>query len=158
MSEPDNNYVGLCNSVGQLEGFNSNQMATNLQTQPYARAHATHFPLHYNVNMPTNLQAQPYVQDFHSHDTSLPLHNVDMNIMNDGNTENRVRSYPSVSYYGPVDTFMNGQLNTSSRKTHENSSSPVPGSFQALCGPSIPYSDTTNGDCPTDNHYQYFGK
>jgi len=153
MNESNNNYVRLYDAVGQLKSFNSNQMATNLQAQPYAHAHATHFPLHDNINMSStnadppgqmsiNLQAQSYAQDFRSHDTSLPFHgNVDMSDMSYGNAGNRIISYPpSVSYYGPVpgvDTSTNGQLNTSSRnqvETHKNSSCPLCGSSNGHFG------------------------
>ncbi|CAG8547380.1 7566_t:CDS:1 [Paraglomus occultum] len=148
MSGPSNNYVGLYNAVGQLEGFNSNQMTTNLQAQPYARAHATDFPLNMTSTntdspgqMPTNLQAQHYAQDFRSHATSLPLHgNVHMNAMHYGSTGNYITSYPSVSYYGPVSDVgasMNGQLNTSSRnkvETHKNNSCPLCGSSNRYFG------------------------
>ena len=83
MSEPNKNHVGLYNAVGQSEGFNSNQVATDLQAQPYVPAQA----IYLNVNMAstntdspdqmaTDLQAQPYVP---AHAIHFPLHdNVNM--------------------------------------------------------------------------------
>src|SRR5205823_4358463 len=68
------------------------------------------------------------------------------------------QSNPSVSYIHPGSlNTMNGRLNPSNHnqfETHTNSSYPLPVSFQTLCGPSVPYSNTTNGGGPTD---KYFG-
>ncbi|CAG8655667.1 11318_t:CDS:1, partial [Paraglomus brasilianum] len=145
MSEPNNmnDYIGRYNNICQStypEGFNFDD--TN--------------PPSY---MPVNLQ--PPSQDFLPSATSVFLSdNVDamsVNTMDYGDTGTYTgdcASYQAnLSEYANVDT-MNGQLNTPSHNQVENSSCPLPGSFQTLGGPSVPHSDTTN-DGPADNNFQH---
>ncbi|CAG8601646.1 7377_t:CDS:1 [Paraglomus brasilianum] len=96
----NNDCAGLYNNVYQQEGFNSIQMAANLQDQRHTRP------------------AAPF------------LHNADMNTIHYGNTRNRTTSYSPISYYDGVDVSMNELLNPPNFNqvaTHENSSCPVCG-------------------------------
>ncbi|CAG8590391.1 8302_t:CDS:2, partial [Paraglomus occultum] len=105
----NNDYIGLYNAVGQLEGFNSNQMAINTQAQPYARDHVTHFLPRDNMTstnadspgqMPINLHAQPYAQDFRSHSISMNTTDCESNDYRN--------SSPSLAYTQP--NLMNGNI------------------------------------------------
>jgi len=66
-----------------------------------------------------------------------------------------IKEIPEYAHQGNVDT-MNEQLNPPSHDQVETHASPLPVSFQTLCGLSIPHSDTTN-DGPTDNSFQHLG-
>ena len=116
---------------------------------------------HPPIYMPVNLQSQSHIQDFLPPATSFSLSdNVDemsVNNMDYGDTGTYTGDYTSYqgnpSEYGNVDT-MDKQLNPPSHDQVENNSCPLPGSFQTVCGPSVPHFDTTN-DGPTDNHSQH---
>src|SRR6185312_3794569 len=107
------------------------------------------------IYTPVNLQSQYHIQDFlpPATPTSFSLSDdvdaMPMNTrsMDHGDTGTYTDDYTSYqgnpSEYGNVDT-MNGQLNLPSHDQVENHSCPLPVSFQTVCGPSVPHSDTTN--------------
>ncbi|CAG8537870.1 10631_t:CDS:1 [Paraglomus brasilianum] len=149
MSEPNNmnndyieHYNNICQSTTFPEDFNFDDIN----------------PPSY---MPVNLQPPSRIQDFLPSATSVFLSdNVDamsMNSMDYGDTGTYTGDYASyqgnLSEYGNVDT-RSGQQNPPPHDQVENSSCPLPGSFQKLCGPSVPHSDTTNDD-PADNNFQH---
>ncbi|CAG8673586.1 8496_t:CDS:1, partial [Paraglomus brasilianum] len=106
------------------------------------------------IYVPVNLQSQPHIQDFLPSATSVFLSdNVDT--MDYGTYTGDYTSYQCNPSECNVDT-MDEQLNPPPHDQVENSSCPLPVSFQTVCGPSVPHSDTTN-DGPTDNYSHHFG-
>ncbi|CAG8669585.1 4378_t:CDS:2, partial [Paraglomus brasilianum] len=118
--------------------------------------------------MPINLQPQSHPQNIFPSVAISLSDNADvmfdaMGYRNTGNYTDDHASYQGNSsdytHPGNIDT-MNGQLNLPNYnqvEIHTNNSCPIPISFQTLCGPSVPYSDTTNGG-PTDNYSQHFDR